>query len=258
MSPGAGSHGPADSLGGEISEGKGPYHAMVNIVGHRGAAGGAGKDPGLLPEGSELGVAAVELDVQLTRVAAWRDRRRDPDRTTNGLVAQDFTLAGRRSCTSAKVNRFVGGVGTEGPGRLAVEMKQPEAAIGPAAVLPGQIRPSARPRSSPSGTRPSFLKEAMPRLDTGFSWSAAPSTRSPWPAARRTAWSLIIATSCHMWSTTPIAGILRSSSGNIDAPNSCRLIWIWVLMPFAPTGPGRLLIICALLEHEWWDGLPMV
>src|SRR5512140_1977680 len=108
---------------------------MINIVGHRGA-------PVEEPENTlrsfrralDLGVAAVELDVQLTRdgcLAVIHDETLE--RTTNGHGrVQDFTLA--------ELQRLDAGRGepipaleevlelARGRAHLAVEMKQPEAA----------------------------------------------------------------------------------------------------------------------------------
>ena len=147
---------------------------MVNIIGHRGA-------PAEEPENTrrsfrralELGVAGVELDVQLTqdgRLAVIHDETLD--RTTNGHgLVKDFTLA--------ELQRLDAGQGepipaleevlelARGRAQLLVEMKQPEAmgallqffrqhrAFGAAMVI--------------SFWHPALkaLKEAEPRLRTG-------------------------------------------------------------------------------------------
>jgi glycerophosphoryl diester phosphodiesterase len=108
---------------------------MVNIVGHRGA-------PAYEPENTlrsfqralAMGVAAVELDVQLTkdgRLAVIHDETLD--RTTNGQGPV-------KNLTLAEIQRFDAGQGervpsleevfdlVKGKAHLMVELKQPEAA----------------------------------------------------------------------------------------------------------------------------------
>ena len=147
---------------------------MVNIVGHRGA-------PREEPENTQrsfrraldLGVAAVELDVQLTRderLAVIHDETLD--RTTNGRGrVRDFTLA--------ELQRLDAGKGepvpaleevleiARGRAHLLVEMKQPEA-MGPL------LQFFRLHRAFGSATVISFwhsallvLKEVAPRLETG-------------------------------------------------------------------------------------------
>ncbi len=147
---------------------------MVNIVGHRGA-------PTEEPENTrrsfrralELGVAAVELDVQLTRdgrLAVIHDETLD--RTTNGHgPVQDFTLA--------ELQKLDAGQGepipaleevlelTRGRTHLLVELKQPEA-------MGALLQFFREHRAFDAAQVISFwhpavkaLKEAEPRLKTG-------------------------------------------------------------------------------------------
>jgi glycerophosphoryl diester phosphodiesterase len=108
---------------------------MVNIVGHRGA-------PVEEPENTlrsfrralELGVAAVELDVQLTsdgRLAVIHDETLD--RTTSGHgPVKDFTLAELKELDAGKGESIPALEEAlelaRGKAHLLVEMKQPEAA----------------------------------------------------------------------------------------------------------------------------------
>jgi len=147
---------------------------MAKIIGHRGA-------PADEPENTlrsfaralAVGVAAVELDVQLTkdgRLAVIHDETLD--RTTNGRgPVQDFTLA--------ELQRLDAGRGepvpsleevfdlVQGKADLVVELKQPEAA--------GALLDFFRARRVfEAATIVSFwhpavkaLKEAEPRLNTG-------------------------------------------------------------------------------------------
>ncbi len=147
---------------------------MPNIVGHRGA-------PADEPENTlrsfaralAVGVAAVELDVQLTkdgRRAVIHDETLD--RTTNGKgPVKDFTLA--------ELQKFDAGRGepvpsleqvfdlVQGKAHLMVELKQPEAA-------PALLRFFREHRAFEAATVISFwhpsvkaLKDSEPRLDTG-------------------------------------------------------------------------------------------
>ena len=135
---------------------------MVKIMGHRGA-------PAEEPENTlrsfrralDLGVAAVELDVQLTRdgrLAVIHDETLD--RTTNGRgLVKDFTLA--------ELQKLDAGQGepipaleevlelVQGPGPPAGGNEAAGGDRGPAASSSGNTGPSTRPWSSPSGTRPS-------------------------------------------------------------------------------------------------------
>ncbi len=148
---------------------------MPNIVGHRGA-------PFEEPENTlrsfkralALGVAAVELDVQLTkdgRLAVIHDDTLD--RTTNGKGrVQEFTLAelkqldaGRGEPVPALEEVFDL---VRGTAHLLVEMKQPEAA-------PALLRFFQEYQAFPWAHLISFwhpavkaLKEAEPRLSTGL------------------------------------------------------------------------------------------
>jgi glycerophosphoryl diester phosphodiesterase len=147
---------------------------MVNIVGHRGA-------PLAEPENTlrsfrralDLGVAAVELDVQLTRdgrLAVIHDETLD--RTTNGHgLVQDFTLAELQQLDAGRGEPIPALEEvlelTRGRAQLLVEMKQPEAS---AALLEffrhHQAFDMARVISF---WHPAVraLKEAEPRLQTG-------------------------------------------------------------------------------------------
>jgi glycerophosphoryl diester phosphodiesterase len=147
---------------------------MANIMGHRGA-------PAVEPENTlrsfrralDMGVAAVELDVQLTkdgRLAVIHDETLD--RTTNGRgPVKDFTLAELRGLDAGQgepvpsleeVFDLV-----KGKAHLVVELKQPEAA---AALL----RFFQEHQAFGLATIISFwhpaikaLKEQEPRLTTG-------------------------------------------------------------------------------------------
>lgn len=147
---------------------------MANIIGHRGA-------PAYEPENTlrsfrralAMGVAAVELDVQLTkdgRLAVIHDETLD--RTTNGRgPVKDFTLAelkqldagqGETISSLEEVFDLV-----QGRAHLVVELKQPEAA--------GALRRFFQERRAfelahvISFWHPAVkaLKEQEPRLDTG-------------------------------------------------------------------------------------------
>ena len=147
---------------------------MAKIMGHRGA-------PADEPENTlrsfrralAVGVAAVELDVQLTkdgRLAVIHDETLD--RTTNGRgPVQDFTLA--------ELKRLDAGRGepvpsleevfdlVQGQAHLVVELKQPEAA---GALLDFfQERRAFEFATVISFWHPAVkaLKEAEPRLNTG-------------------------------------------------------------------------------------------
>ena len=147
---------------------------MAKIMGHRGA-------PADEPENTlrsfrralAVGVAAVELDVQLTkdgRLAVIHDETLD--RTTNGRgPVQDFTLA--------ELKRLDAGRGepipsleevfdlVQGQAHLVVELKQPEAAGALLRFL--QERQAFKFATVISFWHPAVkaLKEAEPRLRTG-------------------------------------------------------------------------------------------
>jgi glycerophosphoryl diester phosphodiesterase len=147
---------------------------MVNIVGHRGA-------PREEPENTrrsfrralELGVAAVELDVQLTRderLAVIHDETLDRTTSGHGRV-RDYTLA--------ELQRLDAGKGepipaleevlemARGRAHLLVEMKQPEA-VGPLWQFFRQHRAFGSAMVI-SYWHPALLalKEVAPRLETG-------------------------------------------------------------------------------------------
>ncbi len=147
---------------------------MAKIMGHRGA-------PADEPENTlrsfrralAIGVAAVELDVQLTqdgRLAVIHDETLD--RTTNGRgLVKDFTLAELQKLDAGKgepvpaleeVFDLV-----KGQAHLLVELKQPEAA-------PALLKFFRRHQAFDAAQAISFwhpavkaLKEAEPRLQTG-------------------------------------------------------------------------------------------
>ena len=147
---------------------------MAKIMGHRGAP--ADEPENTLRSFSRalaVGVAAVELDVQLTkdgRLAVIHDETLD--RTTNGRgPVQDFTLA--------ELKRLDAGRGepvpsleevfdlVQGKAHLVVELKQPEAA---GALLDFfQERRAFEFATVISFWHPAVkaLKEAEPRLNTG-------------------------------------------------------------------------------------------
>ncbi len=147
---------------------------MVKIMGHRGAAAYEPENTLLsVRRALEMGVAAVEIDVQLTRdgrLAVIHDET--VDRTTNGQgMVHDFTLA--------ELKRLDAGKGEPVPaleqvadlvmGRahLMVELKQPEAA--PALLTFFQERQFCAHAHVISFWHPVLkrLKEAEPRLKTG-------------------------------------------------------------------------------------------
>lgn len=147
---------------------------MLNIIGHRGAAF---HEPENTLRGFrlalELGVAGVELDVQLTRdgrLAVIHDETLE--RTTNGRgLVKDFTLA--------ELQRLDAGQGepvpvleevlelVRGRAHLLVEMKQPEAA--PALLEFFRQHQAFAAAHLISFWHPPLkaLKEAEPRLHTG-------------------------------------------------------------------------------------------
>jgi glycerophosphoryl diester phosphodiesterase len=148
---------------------------MAKIMGHRGAP--ADEPENTLRSFSRalaVGVAAVELDVQLTkdgRLAVIHDETLD--RTTNGRgPVQDFTLA--------ELKRLDAGRGepvpsleevfdlVQGKAHLVVELKQPEAA---GALLDFfQARRAFEVANVVSFWHPAVkaLKQAEPRLNTGI------------------------------------------------------------------------------------------
>ena len=147
---------------------------MVNIVGHRGA-------PLAEPENTlrsfrralESGVAAVELDVQLTRdgrLAVIHDETLD--RTTNGRgPVQNFTLAelqkldagkGEPIPTLEEVLEL-----TRGRAQLLVEMKQPDSAPALLEFFRQHLAFDAARVISFWHPAVKALKEAEPRLRTG-------------------------------------------------------------------------------------------
>jgi glycerophosphoryl diester phosphodiesterase len=147
---------------------------MVNIVGHRGAA--AYEPENTLrgfQRGLELGVAGMELDVQLTqdgRLAVIHDAT--VDRTTNGRGrVRDFTLAALQKLDAGK-GEHVPGLEevvdlVQGRAFLLVELKQPEAA--PALLRFCQERRLFEDIRVISFWHPvtKALKEQEPRLQTG-------------------------------------------------------------------------------------------
>jgi glycerophosphoryl diester phosphodiesterase len=147
---------------------------MVNIVGHRGAA--AYEPENTLrgfQRGLEMGVAGMELDVQLTqdgRLAVIHDAT--VDRTTNGRGrVRDFTLAELQKLDAGQgepipeLEEVVDLV--RGRAYLLVELKQPEAA--PALLRFCQERRLFEDIRIISFWHPvtKTLKEQEPRLQTG-------------------------------------------------------------------------------------------
>jgi glycerophosphoryl diester phosphodiesterase len=147
---------------------------MVKIVGHRGAAAEEPENTlRSFRRALAVGVAAVELDVQLTqdgRLAVIHDETLD--RTTNGTGwVKDFTLA--------ELQRLDAGGGepvpsleevfdlVQGQAELMVELKQPEAAGALRRFF--QDRPAFEFATVISFWHPAVkaLKEAEPRLNTG-------------------------------------------------------------------------------------------
>ena len=147
---------------------------MAKIMGHRGAPADEPENTlGSFARALAVGVAAVELDVQLTRdgrLAVIHDETLD--RTTNGRgLVQDFTLAELKKLDAGRgepvpcleeVFDLV-----QGQAHLVVELKQPEAA--------GALLDFFRERRAfEFATIISFwhpavkaLKQAEPRLNTG-------------------------------------------------------------------------------------------
>jgi len=147
---------------------------MVNIVGHRGAA--AYEPENTLrgfQRGLEMGVAGMELDVQLTqdgRLAVIHDAT--VDRTTNGRGrVRDFTLAALQKLDAGKGEHIPGLEEVvdlvQGRAYLLVELKQPEAA--PALLRFCQERRLFEDVRVISFWHPvtKTLKEQEPRLQTG-------------------------------------------------------------------------------------------
>jgi glycerophosphoryl diester phosphodiesterase len=147
---------------------------MVNIVGHRGA-------PEEEPENTlcsfqcalNLGVAAVELDVQLTRdgrLAVIHDETLD--RTTNGHgLVSNFTLAELQKLDAGKGEPIPALEEVlalaRGRAHLLVEMKQPEAAGALLEFFRQQRAFDAAQVISFWHPAVKTLKEAEPRLKTG-------------------------------------------------------------------------------------------
>jgi glycerophosphoryl diester phosphodiesterase len=147
---------------------------MVNIMGHRGA-------PAYEPENTlrslrralEMGVSAVEIDVQLTRdgrLAVIHDET--VDRTTNGRGAvKDFTLADLQGLDAGQGERVPSLEEVAdlviGRAHLVVELKQPDAA--PALRHFFQERQLFQRGHVISFWHPVLktLKEQEPRLQTG-------------------------------------------------------------------------------------------
>ncbi len=148
---------------------------MIKIIGHRGAPAEEPENTlSSLRRALDLGAAAVELDVQLTRdgrLAVIHDETLD--RTTNGRGAvRDRTLAELKQLDAGKgepipsleeVLELV-----QGRGRLLVELKQPEAA-------PALLKFFRKNRAFEVARVISFwhpavqaLKAAEPRLKTGI------------------------------------------------------------------------------------------
>jgi len=147
---------------------------MVNIVGHRGAA--AYEPENTLrgfQRGLEMGVAGMELDVQLTqdgRLAVIHDAT--VDRTTNGRGrVRDFSLAALQKLDAGKGEHIPGLEEVvdlvQGRAYLLVELKQPEAA--PALLRFCQERRLFEDVRVISFWHPvtKTLKEQEPRLQTG-------------------------------------------------------------------------------------------
>ncbi len=147
---------------------------MINIIGHRGAPAEAPENTlAAFRRALDLGVAAVELDVQLTRdgiLAVIHDETLD--RTTNGRgPVQDFTLA--------ELQKLDAGQGepipaleevlelAQGRAQLLVELKQPGAA--PALLEFFRKHQAFAAARVISFWHPAVraLKEAEPRLQTG-------------------------------------------------------------------------------------------
>jgi glycerophosphoryl diester phosphodiesterase len=147
---------------------------MIKILGHRGAPVEEPENTlGSFQRALSLGVAGVELDVQLTkdgRLAVIHDETLE--RTTNGKGrVKDFTLA--------ELNKLDAGRGepvpalaevfdlVQGKAHLLVEMKQPEAA--PALLEFFRRRQAFEAARVISFWHPAVkaLKEAEPRLKTG-------------------------------------------------------------------------------------------
>ena len=147
---------------------------MINVIGHRGA-------PTEEPENTlrsfrralDLGVAAVELDVQLTRdgrLAVIHDETLD--RTTNGHGrVKEFTLAELQKLDAGKGESIPALEEvlelTRGRAHLLVEMKQPEAMGALLQFFREQRAFSAAMVISFWHSALWVMKEAVPRLDTG-------------------------------------------------------------------------------------------
>ena len=175
-----------------------------------------------------VGVAAVELDVQLTkdgRLAVIHDETLD--RTTNGKGrVKDFTLA--------ELQRLDAGRGepipsleevfdlVQGQAHLVVELKQPEAA--------GALRRFFQERRAfEFATVVSFwhpavkaLKEAEPRLNTGVLMVGCPAdpVGLARAAARRHPGPPVRLRRPRNWWPPPTSRILRSWSGILTIPKS--------------------------------------
>lgn len=147
---------------------------MVNIIGHRGA-------PAEEPENTrssfqralDLGAAAVELDVQLTRdgrLAVIHDETLE--RTTNGHGrVRDFDLADLKELDAGRGEPIPALEEVlelaRGRAQLAVELKQPEAASALLEVFRKHQAFEAATVISFWHPAVKALKEAEPRLHTG-------------------------------------------------------------------------------------------
>jgi glycerophosphoryl diester phosphodiesterase len=203
---------------------------MTKITGHRGAAA-------IEPENTlrafrralKLGVAAVELDVQLTkdgRLAVIHDARLE--RTTNGQGRiNDFTLA--------ELKQFDAGQGetipaleevldlTRGRARLFVELKHPEAA--PALVRFFQERQAFADACAISFWHPAIkaMKEQEPRLTTGALMVGCPA--DPVGLARAAAADALVLQ--YSYVTGPLVAAAHAAgltvmAWNIDDPDTLK------------------------------------
>jgi hypothetical protein len=200
---------------------------MTIIMGHRGA-------PVDEPENTlrsfsralAVGVAAVELDVQLTkdgRLAVIHDETLDRTTSGRGLV-KDFTLA--------ELQRLDAGRGepipsleevfdlVQGQAHLVVELKQAEAA-GALRVF-FQNRRAFASATVISGTRPSKPSRRPSRaLTPASSWWDAPRTPRAWPGPPAlTPSSSSTPTSPRNWWPPRTSRILRSWSGILTIQKS--------------------------------------
>ncbi len=222
---------------------------MVNIVGHRGAA--AYEPENTLrgfQRGLEMGVAGMELDVQLTkdgRLAVIHDAT--VDRTTNGHGrVRDFTLAELQKLDAGKGERIPGLEEVvelvRGRAYLLVELKQTEAA--PALLRFYQERRLFEDVRIISFWHPAIkaLKEQEPRLQTGALMVGCPA--DPAGLARAALADTLVLNYQYVnreLVDTAHRQVLKVSVWNIDAPEILKPYLDMNLDAICTNRPGEII-----------------